>query len=235
MKILWNAIAMVLLVNVLTAAAFALWMRSSGRLNRDRVQRVVQMFQPTIEQEKAARAAAESEVAEQQAQVQRAAWIDRVSEGADSTIQRVTEVQADSDRTFQQILRQKADVEVLVRQLDIRRQLLEEDAAQLEARRKALEQAIERERELREDEDFQAAVTLLEKQPPKQAKQVFQELLADGQTEQVVEYLAAMQERTAAKVLKEFKTDAEVKQATLLLEQLRKRGQAFGEAETNSG
>jgi len=234
-KIFWNAIAVVLLVNVLTAAAFALWMRSSGRLNRDRVERVVDMFQPTIEEERASLAAAEEAAAEQQAEVQRAAWMDRVSEGADSTIDRVTEVQTDSDRAFQQILRQKADVEVLVRQLEIRRQLLADEAAELEARRKAFEQAVKRERQLREDEDFQATVTLLEKQPPKQAKQVFQELLSDGQIDQVVEYLAAMQERTAAKVIKEFKTDEEVEQATLLLERLRMRGQDFGKAETNAG
>ena len=51
MRSLWTAISIVLLLNALALGGFALWLHADGRLSRERVSQVVEMFSMTVADE----------------------------------------------------------------------------------------------------------------------------------------------------------------------------------------
>ena len=150
--------------------------------------------------------------------------MESVADGPRTLQQRLAEQREGDELTEQRYQRLLREKQVLRDQLARMRQRITEMRESLAQEREAFEQMVERQKELREDEDFQQAVDLLQRIKPEQAKRMMQQLLAQGETELVVEYLAAMQVRIAAKVLGAFETPAEIAQATELVERLRVRG-----------
>lgn len=231
MRTLFTAFTLVVVVNLIAAAAFAGWLGVSGRLSKERVQQTVDMYRVTV----AAQAEQDAEVlAEEEAEAareQQALRMEQVAGGPLSPEQ-VLDSLHEVDAYYDQIIkRREAEVEAIRQQLETTRRLVDERFAQLDEERAAFESLQQRWAEQAADEDFQQAVAMLEGVPPRQAKQILQELLSQGEEEQVVSYLAAMDQRKANGVLKEFKQPAEVVQAARLIEQVRVRsGLALQEA-----
>ncbi len=224
MRTAWNIVSILLLTHVLAAGAFVAWLGMDGRLNRERLGKVVEIFGLTIaeEQQQIQRAAElELQASEQAADLAR---VEQVSQGPVTLGQRMAQADQSDEVQQQESTRAERERADLLRQLDAARHLLARERAALLEERKAFEEHRQKELARTRDEDFQQAVAMYEQVRPRQAKQMFQELLAKGETQRVVEYLAAMQLRKAAAVLKEFKLPPEVTQATQLIEQLRSRG-----------
>lgn len=223
MRTLFTSFILVLIINVVAIGALAGWLGATGRLSKDRLRDAVAVFDHTIEEEAVLEAEAEAVEREAQALAERALRMDQVAGGPVTPEARLASIQVVSEKQRALIERQKAEAEALERQLDTQRKLIEKRIAELEQKREAFEQAVAKQIEQMEEEDFQEAIAMLEGIPPKQAKAVFQEMLTEGDQQQVVSYLSAMEERKAAKILKEFKLPNEVAQAADLIERLRQR------------
>ena len=224
MKLLWHVFVGIVLINLLGAAGFVGWMYADGRINKERVDRVVEMFRLTVDEEAILDAQAKLEEEKNQQALEQLARQESTGNGPKTLSDQLQErTEADEVRL--------ANVQLLN---DQNRALREEMARfkedhtrrveELEKDRADFEQWIKDQAEKTQDANFQQVVSLYQTQPPKQTKQAFQSLMQQGETDQVVEYLAAMSSRKAGAVLAQFKAPAEVPQAALLLEKLRLRG-----------
>ena len=220
-----TAIVLLLVLHVLAGAGLVGWLAATDRLSRDRVERVVEMFSMTLDEEEQARAEAERIAEQEQAEAAERAYIERVSDGPRTLTERLDAVQRTDELSQHRLERVQRETADLRRQIERAQDLLDQQRAELEADRQALQEAVERERLLREDADFAQAVDMYERLRPAQAKQMFQQLMQQGEMRQVVDYLAAMQPRQAGRVLQQFQDDEqEIGQATELIERLRRRG-----------
>ncbi len=224
LKALWTALSILLLLNILIVLGFVVWLRTSGRLDGQRIDRIRQMLAVTVEQEKAQEEQAKALEEEAKQKAMQLALLESVSDGPISLSDRLAAQQEQDEIALLRLDRLHQDIEDLQAQLELTKRQLNKSQAELDAKRKSFEEAVQRQVALETDENFQQAVSMYEKLKPKQAKQMFQTLLDQGQLTQVVDYLAAMQLRKAAAVLKEFKTPIEISQATDLLQRLRERG-----------
>ena len=224
MKTLWTAITIVVLLNILLLGAGLLWLKSSGRLNAERVRRVGEMFALTIDEEQQQQAQADALEEQSRQQAMDLARLESVSDGPISLADRLEAQQQRDDLATMRLDRLKRDIRDLQQQLELSKRLLAEKEAQLQADRQAFEQALAQQQQLQQDENFQQTVSMYEQLKPKQAKQMFRDLIERGQIEQVVDYLAAMQLRKAAGAIKQFKSPEEITQAAELLQRLRERG-----------
>lgn len=224
MRTLWTAITIVVLINVLLLGGVLLWLKSTGRIDAERVRRVGNIFSVPIEQEQQLQA--EADALEEQARQQALdlARLESVSDGPISLADRLEAQQQRDDLATMRLDRLKRDIRDLQQQLELSKRLLAEKEAQLQSDRDAFTQALQQQQQLEQDENFQQTVSMYEQLKPKQAKQMFQDLIARGQIDQVVDYLAAMQLRKAAGALKQFKSPEEITLATELLQRLRERG-----------
>ena len=224
MKMLWNILAVMLLINALAMIMFGGWLFTSGRLNQDRVQQIREMLSMTVEQEK--QLDEEAQAVEEQAREKalEIARLESVSDGPISLSDRLDAERSSDEIAILRIERLREDILSLQRQLDLAKRQVAEQQADAATQSEAFEQAVQQFRQAQQQENFKQAVSMYEKLKPKQAKQMFQGLLNQGQEDQVVDYLAAMQLRKASAVLREFKSPEEIIQATDLLQRLRKRG-----------
>lgn len=224
MRSLFTAVSLIVILHVLLAAGFVAWLDYSGRLNRERIDKVVELFMPTIEEARAAKAEAAEAAAEAEAAASRALRMEAVADGPKPLQQRLADEREAEELALHRYQRMLQERDNLQAQLERMRQQVTREQEKLAQQRAEFEAMVDRQKELREDEDFRQAVELLERVKPDQAKQMLQNLLARGEVEIVVEYLAAMQQRIAAKVLGAFEGPGEIEQATELVERLRVRG-----------
>lgn len=214
----------VLLINALALIGFGVWLYADGRLDRDRVDQVVNLFSMKVADEAAAKQVEEAKKQRDAEAAREAARLERVADGPAQLAQKIAEDQEKDEIALQRLERLKRDIQDLQRTNELARRLLVDERAKLDVERKAFQDALAAETKNREDKDFKQAVSMYEQLRAKQAKEMFQQLMAQKKSDQVLEYLAAMQMRKAAAVLKEFKTPAEVAQATELVQRLRERG-----------
>lgn len=209
------------IAHLLAFIGFAGWLVASGRVDAERLKRVREIFQPTIAEEKALLAEAESEAA--------------AATAAAEERRRLLEVPMTRTEQIISAERFEQRAELAIRGLeDERRRLLsdlsgrEREVTQREealARRQAdWEQSIATQKERQTDEQFRKAVRLLEAAPAKQSKDWILELVQTEREEQAVAYLNAMNPAKSAGLLKAFKGEGEAKVATDLLERLRQLG-----------
>ena len=224
LRALWTAISILLLLNVVLLLGFVLWLRTSGRLNGERIDQIREMLAVTVEQEKAQQEEAKALEEQAQEKAMELARLESVSDGPISLADRLTIQQERDEVALLRLDRLHKDIEGLQAQLELTKRQLSKQQEELGTKQKAFDEAVQQQVELETDENFQQTVSMYEKLKPKQAKQMFQDLLSQDRSGQVVEYLAAMQLRKAAAVLKEFKTPREISQATDLLQRLRERG-----------
>ncbi len=223
MKTAWHLFVGLLLLHLIAAVAFVGWMYMDGRINKERLQGMVDTFSLTIDEEAAQ--AAEAQMLTEQAQqvAEQAARLEAVAEGPTTLRDRLADDQRASETSRIKIgfinAQNKALREEMARFKADHAQRVE----QLETDREGFEQQVKQRAEQAEDANFQQVVELYETQPAKQTKQAFQSLMQQGKTDQVVAYLAAMSSRKAGKVLSQFKSPEEIPQAADLLERLRDR------------
>lgn len=227
MRTLWTVLTLVLVLNVLAMAVGAGWLYSSGRLNRERLRRAVEVFSLTIEDERTQTEQARQLAEQSEAKSIEAARLAKVGDGPVSIADRLASDVNDNEVARQRIERLDRERDDLLRQMAAAKEWIAKQQADIESQRKIMEQARDRDRQIREDENFKQAVKMYEQTRPAQAKQMFQQLMSEGRTDQVVEYLVAMQLRKSGNVLKEFKTPDEIVQATDLIQRLRQRGVAI--------
>lgn len=224
MKTLWNAVCIVLFINVLALSGLAFWLKQTQRLSGDRVRQTIEIFKPTAEQEKVAKEQAAKDAEEAGKKAADHAHMESVGSGEKSMSDRLREQEDRDTIEMQRLERKKRETADLQNQLEIYKTEFAKQKLELDAKRKEFEEFRAREEKLKADADFQQAVQMYEKLPAKQAKQMFLTLLSEGKQPQVIDYLAAMQQRKASGVLKEFKSPEEIKVATELVQRLRERG-----------
>lgn len=224
MRTAWNVISVLLLLHLVALIGGGFWLHSSGRLSRQRLHAAVEIFRPTLEEERAREAHAADLARQAQEVREQAAHLQSVALGPRTVADRLQEQDLRDSIAEARVQRLQRDILDLQRRIESDKQMLLQQKSEIEAREGELRAAIERETKLRNDRDFKQAVAMYEQLRARQAKEIFQKLLAEGRTDDVVDYLAAMQLRKAAAVLKEFKETSEIGQATVLLQRLRDRG-----------
>jgi len=224
MRTVMTAIMILILIHLLAAGGFVLWLHQNDRLSQERIARVVDIFRDTIEEEEAKQQEAEQYAERARQLAEQVARLQSVADGPRTMETRLQErAQADEQRQLI-IERLTEDRRALLRQLEVARRDLTLREEELDRERQAFERFMNERQAQLADEDFQQAVRMYEQLEPRQSKRMFQQLLGEGKQSEVVDYLAAMQIRRASAVLGEFKTDQEVTQAAQLVEQLRQRG-----------
>lgn len=227
MKRIWMVISTIALANMLAVAGFIVWLKTSDRLDGERLTKIRALLGTTITVEKAKLMAEETVAADEAKQKAEA---DKLAKPPQNSAQQIAEQARIRDIQQQDLLRLQQELRLLKDELATRERALAAQRAELDAGFKKLAEAkTEWERTLA-DTQFKAALGTLEAQKAKDTKATLQALMdrdgtnaAGPNRKQVITYLAAMDEEVRAKVMGEFiKTDAKL--AAELLEQLRTRG-----------
>lgn len=218
MRSLWITVSCLALAHLLALGAFVGWLHTTGRLNTARVERLREIFAPTLAQEAAHRAAEEAKAQEHAAALVQAA---HQAVPPVAAARQVSEKTADADVQQARIERVKREVEDLRRTLALERADL--DARQTAFDRRVAEFDAMRARLQKQEgeEQFRKAVELYASLPAAKAQELLQTLVDAGDTEQVVAYLNRMETRTARKIIEKF---PDPKMAADLLERLRTLG-----------
>jgi hypothetical protein len=224
-KLIWYFFVGSMILNLLLAAGYVGYKYSGGYINTERIQRAMDTFELTIEEEAAQ--AEEVQLLEEKHKKDRdqVARLESTGKGS-RTINDELRKTTQADQTALERINLFNDQNKALRD-EMTRFKLDHDrrVAKLQKQRADFEKWIKDRAAQTSDENFQQVVRLYETQSPKQTKQAFQTLMSRGEIDQVVEYLAAMSSRKAGKVLGQFKAPEEVPQATELLEKLRRRGE----------
>ncbi|MFZ9881292.1 MAG: hypothetical protein ACO3QC_07820 [Phycisphaerales bacterium] len=221
MKSMMRLVTVLAFANLLAIAGFVAWLGATGRLNRDRIDRVREVFAHTVTEEE--RLAGE-EAAKAEESVRLASEERRLLEVPMSRSEQIV-----SSARFEQ------RAALAIRALEEERRRMQADLADREQsvtaregalgeRQSAWEKSIADEKARAIDEQFRKAVRLLEAMPAKQGKEWILELVKSGREDMAVTYLDAMNPAKSANLLKAFKGEDEAKVATDLLERLRQLG-----------
>jgi hypothetical protein len=224
-KTLWHLTLGFLIVNLLAAVGFVGWMYMDGRINDDRLQRVVDTFSLTLEEEAELEDQAARQAEQAQQKLDQLARLKSTGDGPTTLREELGKSQQADESMLIKIELFNAQNKALREEMQRFKADHAQRVAKLQTEREAFEQAVKQRAEQTQDANFQQVVGLYQTQPAKLTKQAFQSLMQQGQTDQVVEYLAAMSGRKAGKVLSQFKTPQEVQQSADLLERLRTRGE----------
>ena len=231
MKTIRTIIVTMLIANMLALIGLGVWLKQSGRLNRERVDRVRAVFTKTIEQEEAEKAQATAK-AEEQAKAQAAAI--KLASAPLTAAEQISKQNDQEEAKLQSALRREREIEDLRSSLLRQKQALDDREKQLIAERASFEAEKKRYAEIEGAQQFKAALTTLEGQKPKDAKSVLRSMLDGQQVEQVVAYLSRMDEGKRTKIIAEFVKD-EPTTAADLLERLRTRGSGLAGSAPGAG
>lgn len=229
MKTLWNAVSILAVAHMLALIGFIGYLAGTDRLNRDRIDEVRALFAPTIaearlaaEEEEKARLAGELVDGAPGATMRTVSnTMEQPSHGAGDRIAKlhtVDEMLRERENRFEK------DREHLKRTLEEEMASLEKGWEDLKAARQAFQEELERQRELKEDEQFQKLVDMLSGLQGKDIKAKFDALLEQDDMALVIDLLDRFDKRIAQKVLKEYKSDEENALAADLLKRLKDRG-----------
>lgn len=221
-KSLWTILSVMALANLLALIGFGFWLHTSGRLNRERVDRVRELFAITVAAEQAVvdQKAADEKAARDAAQA--AAQVGTPPLTAEQRLEAGAARDEAASQHAQRVQRETAD---LIKTLLQEREELERDRAAFD--KQVAEFTAMRERIAKEEgsEQFAKAVSLYQSLKAEQAQSMMSSLIREGRTEQVVAYLDALAARSSSKIIAEFqKKDPAL--AADLLERLRTRGNA---------
>jgi len=234
-KRVWTVISILAVANLLAFGGLVGWLKTSGRLDKDRMVRLKELFGPTIVQEKAQRDETDAKSAEATKKAAEDAKSLRPPINAADRL----ELSAQGEEVRRQ---QLASLE---KQVDLLRASLARDAAEVSRNRDQLTQdqaAFEamRKRVLEQEgsAQFKKTLSTLQDLKAEQAKKALKEMIAmtpaptgsastiHSGLDLVVSYLNSMDGRSRVKIVNEFIQD-DPKMAADLLERLRTRGLAF--------
>lgn len=224
MKSLKRAVLAVLVLNLLLVLAGAGWLLTSGRVNKDRVLSLTQLFDEPVDIEqariKAQQAAADKALAEQEKPLPELA----LSTEERNQV-RVEMTQVDRQR-LDRMRREVADLQATLRK---ERRLIEDDRTALEKEREGFEQMRQRLANLEGGKQFKKSLATIVGMDAKDAKAVLTAMLGanaalSDKYEEVISYLSAMDDRARTQILTEFVKAGEERLAADLLESVRLRG-----------
>ncbi|MEM1446475.1 MAG: hypothetical protein AAGF84_10490 [Planctomycetota bacterium] len=224
MKTIASVIVLLVAIHLLGVAAGFVWLSATNRLDRDRLDKLVDVFRMPLDQEAALEAEREQNEAEALAIQQQLIRMEDVADGPQSLEDRLARKLEGDDFAMHRLARMQEESTAIEQRLAQDRAFVEGELKRLAAERKEFEAEKERYANQMQDEDFRRAVQTLEQLKGRQAKQMLQVLLDRDQQELAVDYLAAMNLRKSAGILKEFKGEDEAAQAIEIVEALRQRG-----------
>lgn len=221
MKSMMRLFTVLAFANLLAFAGFIAWLGATGRLNRERVDRVRDMFARTVADEE--RLAGEESAKEAEA-VRLASEERRLLEVPMTRSEQIVSSERFEQRAALAIRALEDERRRMQAELTEREQGVAAREGKLGERQASWEKSIADEKARAIDEQFRKAVRLLEAMPPKQGKEWILELVKSGREDMAVTYLDAMNPAKSANLLKAFKGEDEAKVATDLLERLRRLG-----------
>ncbi len=230
MRMTYHVIALVCIIHVLGAAGVGAWLGASGRLSRDRVVDVKNVFAITVAEQRQQEAQTAELVRQAERQTER---VEAMIAG--STAERLDDEQRRHELTLRQLERTRREIESLRDNLELSRRLMEKEKREVLDEKQAAEQRLAQIEQQLNDAGFKRAVGLLEQLPADQAKKMFLRMIEQDKVAQVVMYLESMQPRKAAAVLREFDQSHEVARAVELTERLRARGSDLVQQTESSG
>ena len=226
MKSLLTLISALAIANLLALGGVVAWLRISDRLNMERVQMVRQAFSRTIADEAQNKAEAATKAEQERAS---AAEAERIAKPPVTAAETIDTQRREEDEELQVLQRKQREIESLRSALSTQLASLERRERDLEAAKAAFERSRTETARMSEDRQFREALSTLEGQKPRDAKQVLRALIDAGSREQAVAYLSKMDESKRAKVVAEFVKD-DPSLAAGLLESVRTRGMPADEA-----
>jgi hypothetical protein len=220
MRLLWTALSVVAIANLLALIGFVGWLKATQRLDSARVTEVRQLLRETIPAKKAREAEDQKKLdeAKKEEEAKAHAQLPPVT-ASDTLALKLQQSQADQAR-LESIRR---DVQIMQDTLKRERASLDAGWAQLKKEREDFEAARKQIADTEGDAQFKKTLATLQALKPDKARLALQQLIAANNVPQAVSYLNAMQERTRTKIIDEFLTD-DPKLAADLLERLRTRG-----------
>lgn len=228
MKSLKRAILTILVLNLIGVLVGIGWLFSSGRVNKQRVTELTEIFGEPVVIEQARLQAEEKAAAE--AEAAKPKPLPELALNSDErNLVRVEMTQVDMAR-LERMKREVEDLQAILRQ---ERAALADDQNELEEEKLAFAAMRQRLMELEGGKQFKKALATLTTMDAADAKTVLATMLGqnqDGATpqvskyEEVVSYLSAMDERARTAILTEFLDDGENQLAADLLESVRLRG-----------
>ena len=221
MKMLWNGLSFLAVINLLAILLFVGWLYQTGRLSDERIQEIRETLATTVAEEtQLEQTAAEQAEAEASAALAKARDENPLPASADKVDDLQREIQAERNRSR----RAAAEMEEFQKQLTRAQQMLATERAAFEDERNKWQNQTQATSSDAEKMQFERVVKLLEQLPAKQSKAMLVEMITAGETEEAVAYLNAMKPYNASEVLKNFKGPGEVALAAELLQRLKALG-----------
>ncbi len=212
MKKLLNVLILTLALNFLAVLAVAVWLRSEGRLDRQKINAIKDvLFPPTTQPT--------TQPVEDQATTRPVIRLEELlaKHAGRPPAEQLEVIRHAFDAQVAQLAQARRGLLDLQRQVELAQQTLDRERTAFEEQRKKFTAQQLASQRLAADKTFQDNLALYQTMPAKQAKTVF--LAMDDDT--AVKYLQAMEPRTVSKITKEFKTTQEVDRLNKLLDKMR--------------
>src|SRR5690606_25896548 len=100
MKSVWHVFLVVVFLNLILAAGFVAWLWTSGRMSKERLVAVYELFEPTVAEARAESERIAKELAAEQARQQAAARLEAAKAGPLSLSDRMTSLRQADERTL---------------------------------------------------------------------------------------------------------------------------------------
>lgn len=175
MKMIWNALCVLAIANLLAIGGFFFWLRSTDRLNVDRAKEVRQLFTETL----TARKAREAEATEKQQQAvkedqEKAKFQKPPLTASEQLVARIEKTETDRQR--EELLRRQVDdlKDVLGRQ----QAAIDKSREELTAERAAFEEMRKKIRDFEGSAQFKKTMAVLEGLKPDKAYAMIKEIIA---------------------------------------------------------
>ena len=230
-KVLWPAMAIMAVANLIAILGFIGFLKFSDRLNRDRLHAIRTILATTITQEHQQTEADEKALAAQAASAQKQAETDRANAGAETRNQHFRTIEQGQQEIVD---RARGDQQAILQLLDARLAEVERREAELAQREKDVADFIERDRNLAKEAQFQKTVSLLAALKPDDLKAKIDVYLTQERYDFVVDLLQALPARSASKLLSLYASDTENRVAANLLLRLKDRGTGAASSGTTS-
>jgi len=229
MKKLTKALMIVAVLNLIAVLAGAGWVFASGRVDKQRVLEVVDMFEETTAgrdtRMKAEEAEAAALIAAEEVDLPELA----MNSGELNNI-RLQLTQIDRAR----LERMQREITDLQNTLKRERAMLANERTDFQIQRDAFEAMRIRIAEIEGSDQFTKSLAVLKESKPKDSMAMLSVLIAQGKREQVVTYLSALSNGIRTEVIAEFVKADEAELAAGLLESIRMRGQETALADGTS-
>lgn len=229
MKKLTKALMVVAVLNLFAVLAGVGWVFASGRMDKQRVLEVVDLFEETTigrdTRIKAEEAEAAAALAEQEVGLPELA----MNSGELNSI-RLQLTQIDRAR----LERMQREITDLQNTLKRERAMLANERTDFQIQRDAFEAMRIRIAEIEGSDQFTKSLAVLKESKPKDSMAMLSVLIAQGKREQVVTYLSALSNGIRTEVIAEFVKADEAVLAASLLESIRMRGQETALADGTS-